>query len=194
MSLNRVFGPHRRDLLAADLATVDDRETRQREAERDRLQRTLADLARRQNNVMRQAQDCDPDDPFAHGLREIINQLEAERRATHAALIDLDATAQQAPEQPTADDAALLDALPYLSVNLARAPEQLLRSLFETTRLTVQLQPDSDDVTLTIRLPADDLPVIARAAERITDTMSETQETPARTAGATCADAVRAPR
>lgn len=66
---DRVFGPHRRDLLKADLATVDDRETRLREAERERLQRTLADLTRRQHNVMRQAQDCDPDDPFAQGLR-----------------------------------------------------------------------------------------------------------------------------
>jgi site-specific DNA recombinase len=41
---DRVFGPHRRELLAADLDTVDGRETRQREADRDRLERTLATL------------------------------------------------------------------------------------------------------------------------------------------------------
>ena len=86
---DRVFGPHRRDLLAADLATVDDRETRQREAERERLQRALADLARRQDNVMRQTQGSDPGDPFAQGLRQTYNDLEAQRRAALAALAAL---------------------------------------------------------------------------------------------------------
>jgi hypothetical protein len=37
---------HRRELLAANLVTTDDRETREREAERERLQRTLVDLSR----------------------------------------------------------------------------------------------------------------------------------------------------
>ena len=188
---DRVFGPDRRDLLQADLATVDNRETRQREAERDRLQRTLADLARRQDNVMRQAQDADPNDPFTRGLRDTYNQLETERRATHTALADLDKTDQAAPARPTTDDVRLLDALPHLRMNLTKAPEQLLRTLFETTRLTVQLHPDSDDATITIRLPADDLPAITRAAERIT--MTNAQETPGHRPGATCADADRAP-
>ena len=190
---DRVFGPQRRDLLAADLATVDDRETRQREAERTRLQRTLADLARRQDNVMRQAQDSAPDDPFAQGLRQTYNDLEVERRATHATLAKLDTAADTTPARPTAQDAGLLDALPHLSVNLAEAPEQLLRSLFETTRLTIQLQPDSDDVTITIRLPADELHTVARAAERITNTMPETQETPGQAPGGACVNAVCAP-
>lgn len=77
--IDRVFGAHRRELFAAGLASTDDRETREREAERERLQRTLADLSRRQDNVMRQAQDCSPDDPFGQGLRETYNTLETER-------------------------------------------------------------------------------------------------------------------
>jgi site-specific DNA recombinase len=189
---DRVFGPHRRDLLAADLATVDDRETRQREAERDRLQRTLADLARRQNNVMRQAQDCDPDDPFAQGLRQTYNDLETERRTTLAAIAELDAADQAAPARPTAQDAELLDALPYLMLKLAEAPDQLLRGLFEITHLTIRLHPDTDDATISIRLPAEELYTIAEAAERITNTMPTAQETPAQ-ADASHADAVRAP-
>jgi DNA invertase Pin-like site-specific DNA recombinase len=190
---DRVFGPHRRDLLAADLATVDDRETRQRDTDRDRHQRALADLTRRQHNVMRQAQDGDPDDPFTQGLRHTYNDLETQRRTTLAAIAELDAADNAAPARPTADDAGLLDALPHLTLNLPDAPEPLLRSLFETTNLTVQLHPDSDDVTISIRLPADDLPHIAHAAERITNTMPHTQETPGQRPGATCADAVRAP-
>jgi hypothetical protein len=112
----RVFGPHRRELLAADLATVNDRETREREAERERLQRTLADLARRQDNVMRQAQDCAPDDPFGHGLRQTYNNLEAERRTVLASTAELDAAEQAGPPRPTAEDVDLLDALPHLTL------------------------------------------------------------------------------
>lgn len=190
---DRVFGAHRRDLFRAVLATVDDRETRLRDAERTRLQCALADLARRQNNVMRQAQDSDPDDPFTQGLRQTYNQLEAERRATHAALAGLDAVAQQTPAGPAVENAELLDLLPNLSVNLTNAPEQLLRSLFEVTRLTVRLHPDSNDVTLTIRLPADDLPHIAEAAAKFAETGPSTQETPGQTADSSCEDVVCAP-
>jgi hypothetical protein len=66
---DRVFGPHRRDLFAADLATLDTRAARQRETERERHQRTLADLACRQYNLLRQADDRDPNVPFTQGLR-----------------------------------------------------------------------------------------------------------------------------
>lgn len=142
---------------------------------------------------MRQAQDCAPDDPFGHGLRQTYNDLETERRTALAAIAELDAADQAAPPQPTAEDAKLLDALPHLTLNLTKAPEQLLRGLFETTHLTIRLHPDSDDVTISIRLPADDLPTIAHAVERIPNTMNTAQETPAQTADAPRADAVRAP-
>jgi site-specific DNA recombinase len=105
---------------------MDDRETRQREADRERLQRTLADLARRQHNVMRQAQDAEPDDPFGQGLRQNYNDLETERRTALAAIAELDAADQAGPPRPTAEDADLLDALPYLTLNLAEAPDKLL--------------------------------------------------------------------
>jgi site-specific DNA recombinase len=151
--VDRLLGPDRRDLLATDLATVENHETRLRDAERDRLRRALADLARRQTNIMRQAQDCEPDDPFGHGLRQTYNDLEAECHATLAALADPDAAEDTAPARPTGQDAGLLDALPYLTDNLTQAPEQLLRRLFDTTHLTIRLHPDSHDVTLTIQLP-----------------------------------------
>nr|CTQ91332.1 hypothetical protein [Kibdelosporangium sp. MJ126-NF4] len=80
----------------------------------------------------------------------------------------------------------LLDALPYLALNLTDAPEQLLRRLFEITQLTIRLYEDSDQVTITIKLPADQLPEIAHAAERIT------REIPADLPGS-CVDAICAP-
>src|SRR5579884_4132817 len=52
---NRVFGRQRRTILTADLATTDDREARARDAEGQRLHRRLADIARRQTSILRQA-------------------------------------------------------------------------------------------------------------------------------------------
>jgi hypothetical protein len=69
----------------------------------------------------------------------------------------------------------------------------LLRKLFEITQLAVRLHDDEDQVTIAITLPADQLPDIAHAAERITNTMPTAQQTPAQAAGVACADAVRAP-
>jgi hypothetical protein len=57
-------------------------------------------------------------------------------------------------------------ALPYLALNLGNAPE--LRRLFEITQLSARLRDDSDHVTITIKLLADQLPEIAHAAERST--------------------------
>ncbi|WP_255375868.1 zinc ribbon domain-containing protein [Saccharomonospora sp. CUA-673] len=190
---DRVFGQQRRGLLAAELDSVDDREAQQRHAERERLQRVLADIARRQDSILRQAADGDPDDPFTKGLRGSYNDLEAQKNATLAAVAELDAADEAEPAKPSADDTALLDHLPYLALNLAHAPEALLRRLFETTQLTVALNGDTDEVTITIKLPADDLPHIAQAAERITETMPSTHNTPAQPAGAGSVDAVRAP-
>lgn len=190
---DRVFGPQRREILAADLAGIDDRAARERQAERQRLQRALADIARRQNSVLRQAQDGDPDAPFAKALRATYNDLERDKTTALAAVAELDAADGTTPGRPNAGDTALLDALPYLALNLAHAPEPLLRRLFEITQLTVRLHGDTDQVTITIRLPADQLPDIAHAAERITNTVPTTQQTPAHTAGAACVDAVRAP-
>src|SRR5437870_2658402 len=108
---DRVFGPHRREILAADLDTIDDRATRQRQAERERLQLVLADIARRQNSLLRQAQDGDPDDPFTKGLRGSYNELETQKKTTQAAIAELDTAGAAEPARPSATDADLLDAL-----------------------------------------------------------------------------------
>lgn len=77
---DRVFGPHRRELLAADLDGIDDRATRQRQAECERLQRVLADIARRQNSILRQAQDGDPDDPSQRAYEAATTSWKPRRR------------------------------------------------------------------------------------------------------------------
>lgn len=182
---DRVFGENRRDILARDIAKLDDRETQTRQAERERHQCTLTDLTRRQDNVLRQAQDADPNDPFTAGLRQTYNDLDTQRKTTLALLEQLDQADQTQPARPSSADAALLDALPYLALNLIGAREPLLRRLFEITKLTVRIRPDTQDATIEITRPADTLDDVAETAERIT--MSDRHRLAKR------ADAVRAP-
>ncbi|MFG2941762.1 recombinase family protein [Streptomyces sp. NPDC048282] len=181
---DRVFGPQRRELFFADLSSRDDREARQREQERERLQRSLADVQRRQANILRQVEESDPGDPFARGLRDRYNDLERERRTTLGAVRALDTAEEAEPAGPTADAVELLDALPFLEMNLARAPEPLLWQLFELTHLKIELHDDSDHITLTIRLPATYLTTAAEAAERINDTMPQHTRNPRKQTGA----------
>ncbi len=73
-------------------------------AARDRLQRKIADLTRRQDNLLRQAQTGDPDDPFTQGLRRAYDDLNVERRAAVDLLAELDAADESdlARPDPTA--------------------------------------------------------------------------------------------
>lgn len=59
------------------------------------------------------------------------NTLETEKAAALALVADLDAACTAEPGRPHPDDVALLNALPYLRLNLADAPQPLLRALFE---------------------------------------------------------------
>lgn len=148
---DRVFGPHRRDIVAADLDGIHDRTERERQFERERLQRVVADVTRRQNSVLRQAQNGDRDDPFAKALRSTYNDLDAEKTAALSLIAQLDATNEAGPSRP---GTVLLDALPYLMLNLTTAPEPLIRRLFEITQVAVRLR-DNSEVAITITLPAD---------------------------------------
>ena len=189
---DRVFGDRRRELLVADLDGIDDHATRQRQDERERLEQRLDDIAKRQKSILRQAQNGDPDDPFTRGLRTSYNELEAERSSAIAAVEELDAAETEEPHRPSADDIDLLDALPYLRSNLSRSPEEHLRQLFEITQLTVRLYGDSDEVIISITLPADDLHHVATAAERTGETVPPTANSSGHHVPAARDDAVRA--
>lgn len=190
---DRVFGPHRREMLAADLDGIDDRVARERHSERERLQRAVADLTRRQDSILKQAQDGDPDDPFTKALRGTYNDLDAEKTAALSAIAQLDGADDTEPHRPRTTDIALLDALPYLALNLTAAPEPLVRRLFEITQLAVRLDDSGNQVTIAITLPADELPDIVRTAEGISGPVTTTQQASAQAARTACVDAVRAP-
>ncbi|WP_309235712.1 recombinase family protein [Amycolatopsis sp. SID8362] len=186
---DRVFGSDRRTILESELAGVDDQAARDREAEVQRLGKALGDLAKRQDSILQQAADGDPDDPFTKALRGRYNDLEKQRTELASALAELRQSGAAGPDGPTAADVGLIDALPYLALNLATAPEDLLRTLFEVTQLTIRIDAHGDRATLEITLPEDQLPEVSGAAERITEEMLS-QGTPS---GRPCEVAVRAP-
>ncbi|WP_238412395.1 recombinase family protein [Saccharothrix deserti] len=150
----RVFGPRRRELLLADINNGDDTRSQELATQRQRLQRKIADATRKQDNLLHQAEDADPRDPFAQGLRQRYNDLENERQALLATLHELD-NSQPETIHPTTGQADLLDALPHLVTNLRRAPTDLLNRLFDLTKLTIQIHYGTDQATITASLPAD---------------------------------------
>ncbi len=130
---DRVFGPERTVLLAADVADSTSRATQERDARRQALRRALADIERREVNVLRQAAEGDADDPFTKGLRITYNELDDQRRATSAELDELDAAAA-ADDIVTGPHARhLLDTLPQLGLTLHDAPDVLQRNLSTTS-------------------------------------------------------------
>ena len=112
---------------------------------------------RKQDNVLRQAKDADPHDPFTQGLRLRYNDLETERQTLLATIAGLDRQEEKEPDRPSADQLDLFDAVPHLAINLHRAPEELLDRLFDLTQLTVQVHYAASEATLKVTLPADDM-------------------------------------
>lgn len=74
--------------------------SRNPDTDRERLQRAAEDLTRRQNSVLRQAQDGDPDDPFTKALRNTYNELETEKSAALTDIARLDTTDKSEPGRP----------------------------------------------------------------------------------------------
>ncbi|MFI5557665.1 hypothetical protein ACIA2T_00165 [Amycolatopsis japonica] len=128
---DRLFSPGRRGIIEADLATVDDSATQERRAERERLQRQLADVARRQDSVLRQAQDGAPDDPFAKALRQNYNKLGNDKSAVLAALAHLDAEDRMQPAKPTSAD---LNRLEGTRTSSSIWPRRLRRCLADSLK------------------------------------------------------------
>lgn len=152
------FAAHRWQPLAADLALLDDRSLADRQEERERHQRTLASISLRQENVLLQSQHHPPTDPFTRRLRDVYNDLEEQRRASATALAGLDSAYAVELERTRVERGSLVEGLPYLATNLAAAPEDLLRRLFELTRLQLRLPAEGNTPLASGMFPADYIP------------------------------------
>ena len=130
----RLLGPTRAELLAADLGRLDHRVVAEQAASLDALGRSIDEITRRQDRLVRtlESQDDPAGTVFAR-VRDRLGELEAERQAKLDALAALEAT-EQAQSVPV----ELLDELPAVDVDLLDALHHILRALFEGFRLEVR--------------------------------------------------------
>ncbi|MFD8493337.1 recombinase family protein [Amycolatopsis sp. NPDC059657] len=167
-----LFGNRRMALLMPHLAQVDDRERGERAEQRARLRKRADDLGRKQGNVLSQAEDADPADPFTQGLRERYNALGAEQRTVLEEIAKLDLEGLQTPATATAADLDIVDLLPHLEVNLHRAPAEWQVRLYELTKLRIHVDHETDHAMIEVTLPTsgiDDIAVVAGEAARNTE-------------------------
>ena len=178
-------------VTAATPAARDHRHAQTRDADRHRLYRRLADVARRQNSILRQAKTATPTirSPASSGPPTTIWTPNA-HRPVRLATLGADPTASARPDAAEAD---LIDALPYLTAHLCAAPEALLRRLFEVPSSpcalpTAQLRNHQHPATRR------HMPHIAGTIEAISQTINEpSTAAPNKAMAGAYADAVRAP-
>ncbi|MBE1575332.1 hypothetical protein ACFORH_33240 [Amycolatopsis roodepoortensis] len=109
---DRIFGPDRTSILEADLATVDGTAARIRAEGRERLQRQVAEIERKQEALLRQAQDGAPDDPLRRLSDRATTSWRRTKNTVQAEVAQLDAQDIETPAPPTPSNLSLLDAVP----------------------------------------------------------------------------------
>ena len=149
----RVFGPDRATLLAADLpaTAADDQARRDRQAAA--LNKRLRQIDAAENAHAREIETLashDPTDPAVTALRSRIlarfTELENERADINTQLADL------AKTDPSPGDPALLDALPLLGDLLADAPARLQQQLYDAFDLQALYKKNMHQVTIHVTI------------------------------------------
>lgn len=97
--------------------------------------RRLATLERQQQNLLQQARNCAPDDPFTTALRTSYNDLESQKAAAAAEIASFESAASEESLQQHDDEVLMA------------------RWLVEAIQLTVRLHDYSGQPTISIRIP-----------------------------------------
>jgi len=166
----RLLGPTRAELLATDLGQLDHRVVAEQAASLDALRRSLDEITRRQDRLVRTLEsEDDPTGTVFARVRDRLGALEAERQAKLDALAVLEAT-----EATQTVPVELLDALPVVEVDLLDAPHHILRALFEGFRLEVRYHKADHHALVRATIAEDtidylDTNVIALFAEQTVD-------------------------
>jgi site-specific DNA recombinase len=148
----RVFGPHRRELLAADLGSEDCRSLEESATRRGVLERALADIEARQRRLMRTLEvEDDPDGVVFTRVRERLTELDRQRKAKSVELATVVSNEPAARSQA----AELLDRVPVTTVEMSDLPESILRPLFEAFRLEVHYARPTNHCTLRVAISED---------------------------------------
>ncbi|MFC0432552.1 recombinase family protein [Kutzneria buriramensis] len=161
-----LFGHRRMQVLTGGLQQADVREQTERAERRSRLQKQAADLLRRQDNLLSQAENADPTDPFTRGLRERYNTLIADHQQVLDQITALDQSESESPSAPTADDLSVVELLPHLAMNLDRLPPDLRARLYELTKLRLHVAHEADNAMIELTLPGDGIGALVAVAEQ----------------------------
>ncbi|MEV0700083.1 recombinase family protein [Saccharopolyspora sp. NPDC050389] len=171
-----VFGKDRLNLLSAGPDQFDDRDQRERTRRRDHLTKRLSEVTRKQQNLLSQAEDAAPSDPFTQGLRERYNALTIEQEQLEKDLEELDQEEASSPRPLNRSDLKLVEVLPHLSVNLHRAPAELLGRLFELTKLCIHIDYETDQALIEVTLPAEGTKELAAAAVKLPQSTAQANQ------------------
>jgi hypothetical protein len=157
---NRIFGPSRKILLEDTIpgGRVDP----QLDARRVAVQAELADLQRRQNNLMQELErfnpsgDPDFDDAWRNSIQARFAANAAEQRAKNRLIADL--TREQQETAPP--DTGLIDALPLTAVDITLLPEEQQRRLYDAFHLEVRYDLPTHAVVLRVTIDAETAPAL----------------------------------
>ncbi len=144
----RIFGPERRQLLAAAMPDHAADAATQRDTETGQLRQRIRHIDTAENAHAREIENLatmPAGSPAITALRSRIldrfTELEDERAQINTRLIKL------AAETPAPADPALLDQLPELAGILAHAPARLQQDLYRAFQIQILCNPDGDQVT-----------------------------------------------
>jgi hypothetical protein len=160
----RILGPKRLELLAAELGAVDNTQEQAWQARSKALERAVGEIEAPQARLMRtlEAED-DPGGAVFSRVRERLAELERERRVKLEEIDGLEASPPSARSPAT----ALLEGLPVVEAELTLVPESVLRPLFDAFRLEVRYSRPSNHCTLRVTISDDSLDSLVAAIEQV---------------------------
>jgi site-specific DNA recombinase len=173
----RVLGIDRAVLLQRQMAKQGTHEHHDHQRRIAATEKTITDLARRQDNLMdeRETKTINDGDEigraWAERLRARFGDLENQRRAKQAELDALRIIAErEQPQQPE-----LLDLLPQLTIVLPDAPDPLQRDLYQACGLKIYYDHNTRHVTIHATINADILRTIKQATVAIAPPSTNTE-------------------
>jgi hypothetical protein len=165
----RIFGTARKTLLEDTLP--EHRADEELEARRRAVQAELADLQRRQDNLMRELErftssgDPDFDDSWRNGLQARFAANAVDQRAKNHLLAEL--TQQQQDSAPP--DISLIDALPLKAIDITLLPEQQQRRLYDAFHLELHYDLPQHALILRVTIDAETAPALLGTIDNETD-------------------------
>ncbi|WP_419997799.1 recombinase family protein [Streptomyces boninensis] len=159
----RVFGPDRRTYLEPGLSAASRTTEREVHAEqRAKIERAIADLQEKQSRLIQSlatggdptAPDSDPDAEraFRDAIRHEHAALGKQAQVLSRQLTEL--RTESAPTTPSPCNAALLDCLPQIDIDLATLSEQTQRRLYDAFGLEIRYHRHREELTLRVSLAA----------------------------------------